>query len=373
MSLHIESTGNGVMIAAGFNSPISQSAEDPSATSLAFYGPDNPNTLAMAAVSLTKITGLTGAYAHFAAFGGGAGQVPAVEGEYVAALTATVAGITQVATESFRISAVLAYLDEFVSTRATQADIINDSTPFPGGFIDAYTSSRATQAQIINDATPFAGGDIDAAITTRAAPGDDMGLTVLGIQNLWREATTTHVGTVGSFAEMLSDVLAAAGNGETDSAAILALVEDGGVIDQLLDDIKAITDIITDDGVGGPAYDRTLHSLAELRTALDAHELSMVTEVDVNEGKIDAVQNSVDALANSQRWFLDIPTRINKPPISDPPIVYDIFFRLFDALMVPKDADAATVNLDILLVAGGGSLITGPIVMTNTGVGEYKY
>ncbi len=44
--------------------------------------------------------------------------------------------------------------------------------------VDATVSSRATQAQILTDATPFQGARIDAAISSRAAPGAAMALVV---------------------------------------------------------------------------------------------------------------------------------------------------------------------------------------------------
>ena len=59
-------------------------------------------------------------------------------------------------------------LDAAISTRATQADILSDATPFAGANVDAAISSRATQADILSDATPFAGANLDAAISTRA-------------------------------------------------------------------------------------------------------------------------------------------------------------------------------------------------------------
>lgn len=55
-----------------------------------------------------------------------------------------------------------------ISSRATQAQILSDATPFQGARIDAAVSSRATQAQILSDATPFQGARIDAAISSRA-------------------------------------------------------------------------------------------------------------------------------------------------------------------------------------------------------------
>jgi len=73
------------------------------------------------------------------------------------------------------------HLDANVSTRATQAQILSDATPFQGARIDAAISSRATQAQILSDATPFPGARVDAAISSRAVPGDvQAGLTAQG-------------------------------------------------------------------------------------------------------------------------------------------------------------------------------------------------
>ena len=134
-------------------------------------------------------------------------------------------------------SADLANLDAPVSSRATQAQILSDATPFPGANVDVaistrnsvvpldaatdaaahlatqgaiaalnnisiadvqtaltnqgYTAARAllldnldaaittraTQADILSDATPFPGANIDAAISSRAAPGAAMSLT----------------------------------------------------------------------------------------------------------------------------------------------------------------------------------------------------
>lgn len=42
--------------------------------------------------------------------------------------------------------------------------------------LDAAVSSRATQADIISDATPFAGANIDAAVSSRSVAGDAMDL-----------------------------------------------------------------------------------------------------------------------------------------------------------------------------------------------------
>jgi len=101
-------------------------------------------------------------------------------------------------------------LDAAVSSRASQADILSDGTPFPGARIDADVSSRASQvsvdglndlsqAEILSDATPFPGGSIDAAISSRAVAGDAMALTGAAVDAIWDEPVAGHesAGTVG--------------------------------------------------------------------------------------------------------------------------------------------------------------------------------
>lgn len=106
-------------------------------------------------------------------------------------------------------------LDANVSTRATQAQILSDATPFPGARIDAAISTRATQAQILSDATPFPGARIDAAISSRAVPGDvQAGLTAQGYTaarapNL--DALDANVSTRATQAQILSDATPFAG------------------------------------------------------------------------------------------------------------------------------------------------------------------
>jgi len=155
-------------------------------------------------------------------------------------------------------------LDDLVSSRATQADILSDAIPFAGADIasiltdttdiltdtatmeplvslnlDATVSSRSTltQADILSDATPFPGADIDAAISTRsshtagdvdalvtvshgvgsylsatgfAVAGDAMSLTSGGVDLIWDELIAGHLG-VGSVGEALNDASSGAG------------------------------------------------------------------------------------------------------------------------------------------------------------------
>ena len=60
--------------------------------------------------------------------------------------------------------------------------------------INATIGSRATQADILSDATPFPGASIDAAISTRgtADPGDAMDLTAGALGDIDTELSATH-------------------------------------------------------------------------------------------------------------------------------------------------------------------------------------
>ena len=105
------------------------------------------------------------------------------------------------------------HLDIETSTRATQAQILSDATPFPGARIDAAVSTRATQAQILSDATPFQGARIDAAVSTRATQAQILSdATPLAGANVNALTTTRSsyldklniTGNVASSAEVLS-------------------------------------------------------------------------------------------------------------------------------------------------------------------------
>jgi len=88
----------------------------------------------------------------------------------------------------------LDYLDASVSTRARQADILSDATPFPGANIDAPISSRAT-----------AGDSPDPAYytTTRAVKLDYLDAAVSSrsshsAADVWSVATRTLTGITGT-------------------------------------------------------------------------------------------------------------------------------------------------------------------------------
>lgn len=108
-----------------------------------------------------------------------------------------------------------ARIDAAISTRATQAQILSDATPFQGARIDAAISSRATQAQILSDATPFQGARIDAAISSRAVPSDvQAGLTAQGYTVARApklDALDANVSTRATQAQILSDAIPFAG------------------------------------------------------------------------------------------------------------------------------------------------------------------
>lgn len=70
--------------------------------------------------------------------------------------------------------------------------------------LDAAVSTRATQAQILSDATPFPGARIDATVSSRSVPGDNMGLTAAGVTTNWSKATA-DLSVVGSVGKLLVD------------------------------------------------------------------------------------------------------------------------------------------------------------------------
>lgn len=88
--------------------------------------------------------------------------------------------------------------------------------------LDAAVSTRATQAQILSDATPFPGARIDAAVSSNASPGDAMALTpterAAVVDAVWDEAIAGHVG-VGTTGKALQDAGAV-----SDPAVIAAAV-----------------------------------------------------------------------------------------------------------------------------------------------------
>lgn len=90
-------------------------------------------------------------------------------------------------------------IDTAISSRATQAQILSDATPFPGGNINASIGSRAQPGDamdlvaaaingvrdaILDDATRFSGGKIDVSIGSRAAPGDAMDLVIAAVNGI---------------------------------------------------------------------------------------------------------------------------------------------------------------------------------------------
>lgn len=116
-------------------------------------------------------------------------------------------------------------LDAAITTRATQAQILSDATPFPGANIDALISSRAVagdlmgltagtltaiQALILSDATPFQGADIAAILTSALnlrdfiEGGRDIDFTgndVLGWQRIERDTSGTLIRRYNLFDE----------------------------------------------------------------------------------------------------------------------------------------------------------------------------
>lgn len=126
---------------------------------------------------------------------------------------------------------VAANLDAQVSTRATQADILSDATPFAGANIDATISSRSdfdetTDPVELLDAGGAAGTsaaelvlDVDAELTTQHGGGSWQGssLTSQQVRDAMKLAPTAGPPAVGSVDQHLDDI-------EADTAAIEPLV-----------------------------------------------------------------------------------------------------------------------------------------------------
>ena len=130
--------------------------------------------------------------------------------------------IDTLARRSEYTAARAAFLDAAISSRATQAQILSDATPFPGANIDAAISTRATQAQILSDATPFPGANIDATISSRAtvtailaaalASGDSVDVALSRLDNIDADAATAAAG-VATILAAIASVLATGGPG----------------------------------------------------------------------------------------------------------------------------------------------------------------
>ena len=195
-------------------------------------------------------------------------------------------------------------LDDLVSSRATQADIINDATPFAGADIgniladtsniltdtadiltdtatmeplvvtmeplvttnlDATVSSRSTQAQILSDATPFPGADIDAAISTRSSH------TAADVDAL---VTASH--GVGSY-------LTATGFAVAGDAMTLTGPASSGLVDDVWDEALAghlgvgSTGEALNDASSGAGVDWTVSERSQMRQALGITGATLAT------------------------------------------------------------------------------------------------
>lgn len=87
-------------------------------------------------------------------------------------------------------------LDAAVSTRATQADILSDATPFAGANIDTTVSSRSSHSA----------ADVDTTLSGSHGAGSWEGATAPDVADaVWDEARAGH-NSAGSFGETLNSV-----------------------------------------------------------------------------------------------------------------------------------------------------------------------
>ncbi len=97
-----------------------------------------------------------------------------------------------------------------------------------GDNLNATVGSRATQADILSDATPFAGANIDAAITTRATPAE-VNAEVLDVLNVDTFAEPTGVPpATATLVEKIGRLHMALRNGLTITATKKTFLDDGG-------------------------------------------------------------------------------------------------------------------------------------------------
>ena len=108
----------------------------------------------------------------------------------------------------------LANLDVAVSTRATQAQILSDATPFAGGFVDVAISSRSTLTapQVDTQLSGTHGAGAWDAATSPAAVATAV----------WDEATAPHV-TAGTYGLLVATDLDAAVSSRAAPGAAMAL------------------------------------------------------------------------------------------------------------------------------------------------------
>ncbi len=167
--------------------------------------------------------------------------------------------------------------------------------------LDALVSSRATQAQILSDATPFPGASIDATISSRgtADPGDAMALTVAAIDLIWDELVAA-ARVAGSFGQLLKDNINATIASRATQAQILsdATPFPGASIDAAIS-TRGTADPGDAMGLVANAVDGTSLADGTITAAkapnLDAAVSSRATPVQVNAEVVDVLK--VDTIA----------------------------------------------------------------------------
>ena len=114
--------------------------------------------------------------------------------------------------------APIEFFAESIDTLARRSEY----TAARAAFLDAAISSRATQAQILSDATPFPGANIDATISSRAtvtailaaalASGDSVDVALSRLDNIDADAATAAAG-VATILAAIAGVLSTGGPG----------------------------------------------------------------------------------------------------------------------------------------------------------------
>jgi len=164
--------------------------------------------------------------------------------------------------------------------------------------LDATVSSRATQAQILSDATPFQGARIDASVASRAVPGDSMALTTNERAAIDSALAVTH--GVGSWVGLDSDATADAVWNEDKASHALS-----GSFGEEVQSHATPSEVLAQVGSGLATYGAATSTQVATRAA-PGDAMSLVTDA-VNAGSlavsaVDEIGASLSSDHGSGSW-----------------------------------------------------------------------
>ncbi len=144
--------------------------------------------------------------------------------------------------------------------------------------IDAAITSRATQADILSDATPFDGADIDAAISSRAAPGAAMDLVAGAVDAAAIATDAIDADAIAADAIGSSELATSAVNEIRDAILSDSTAFQGADVAAILADTAAIDSRLPSD----PA-DESLQQAAHSQTQSDIAALNDLSAQDTRD------------------------------------------------------------------------------------------